>query len=48
MDKFKSMERVEWIEQNYAQLNLLINNIMWVEEVEEIFEKIQKGEKNAL
>lgn len=32
-----STDKVEWINKNYAQLNLLISSIFWVSDVEEVF-----------
>lgn len=41
-------EKVAWITENYAQLNLLTNNINWVVNTESALERLQKGELDAL
>lgn len=41
-------DRIEWINKNYAQLNLLINSIFWVQQVEGIFRDMQKGNLKAM
>lgn len=41
-------DRVAWFTDNYAQLNLLTNNINWVNKVEESLAAVQKGHLEAL
>ena len=48
MELFKKMDRKEWIDQNFAQLNLLINSVYWVKEVEQKFLDLQDGNLDAL
>ena len=48
MKSIKTLGRLEWIDQNFAQLNLLINSIYWVNEVEEIFKQLQNGKLEAM
>nr|SYZ35238.1 PtDNAH9b [Paramecium tetraurelia] len=42
------MDRKTWIDQDPAQIALLVNNIMWSVQVEEAFGKIANGDMNAL
>ena len=48
MKSKNSTDRVEWINQNYAQLNLLINSVFWVQKIESIFLEMQKGNLNSM
>ena len=41
-------DRAEWIEANYAQINLLLNSVHWVNDVEQRLKELQEGEPNAL
>ena len=44
LNKKSSMKRFDWINENFAQLNLLINSVVWVNEVEEVFRQLQQGQ----
>jgi len=46
--EYLSKDKVAWITDNYAQLNLLTNNIFWVKDTEERLENLQKGQLDAL
>jgi short-subunit dehydrogenase involved in D-alanine esterification of teichoic acids len=37
MTTIRTMSRLDWIDNNFAQLNLLINSIYWVQKVEDNF-----------
>ena len=43
-----STDRVKWIDQNFAQLNLLINSIVWVNDVEQKFLDLQQGNLDSM
>lgn len=42
------MERTQWIKRDPAQISLLINNIIWVNSVEDCFTKINNGDVNTM
>ena len=48
MANFKTMDRQEWIEKNFAQISLLINSIYWVNQTEEKLSLIQSGQANSM
>ena len=45
---FFTMERTQWIRQDPAQISLLINNIIWVNAIEECFTKMSSGDANTM
>lgn len=42
------MPRKQWIERDPAQITLLVNNIIWSNNVEECFTKISNGDMNSM
>ena len=45
---YSSMARDEWIQQDPAQITILVNMIMWVSTVEQMFLKLQSGNLTAM
>ena len=46
--EYEGEDRKKFVDQNYAQLNMLANNIRWVSEVEQRFLDLQNGDSEAI